>query len=364
MEAARSAIAPLTSLRFFAAVHVLLFHSGSHLLDPARWPAPLIAFLRNGYLGVSFFFVLSGFILTYSYAGRMAGAADVKDFAVARFARIYPVYAVALLLYLPISEEPFEQPLMALATVFMVQGWTPINSSAGYFWNMPAWTLSMEFFFYLLFPLILMRTETFTNGKLWAGLAISAALVASLRLPPLHPDTAHLLIADFLKMVPLPLLRLPEFVLGIFAARLFLRGNFRWMGSDAVGFSVVVVTLAVLSCSRSPWVGAAAALCFAALIVAAASNGGLLSKALSVRWLVLLGGASYGIYLLQTVVRAWIGVLFQGDLAWTGRVLYQPVLLVVAIAVFLLVEEPARRAIRSRLSRRRARTTGPATSNV
>lgn len=95
-------IKPLTSLRFFAALAVLLFHSGSSaLISTGLVPAPVANFLRNGDLGVSFFFILSGFILTFVYYGKLGSGRRLMSYARARFARIYPVYALALVLMLP-----------------------------------------------------------------------------------------------------------------------------------------------------------------------------------------------------------------------------------------------------------------------
>ena len=79
----------LTSLRFFAASYVLVFHSGGPTLSEfGRLPPLLDNFLMNGYLGVTFFFVLSGFILTYVYYGRLTTQKDRTRYAAARFARI------------------------------------------------------------------------------------------------------------------------------------------------------------------------------------------------------------------------------------------------------------------------------------
>src|SRR5580765_4025535 len=96
LEASRPRLPALTSLRFFAAFHVFLFHiQAMGAVFGAVWFQKLSSI---GYVGVSFFFVLSGFILVYTYAGKPINAGD---FWRARFARVYPAYAVALLLTLP-----------------------------------------------------------------------------------------------------------------------------------------------------------------------------------------------------------------------------------------------------------------------
>jgi peptidoglycan/LPS O-acetylase OafA/YrhL len=93
LDAPRPRLPALTSLRFFAALHVVCFHFlAFKIVSSEGWLGQISSI---GYVGVSFFFVLSGFILVYTYAGRDTPA---RDFWRARFARIYPAFAFSLLL--------------------------------------------------------------------------------------------------------------------------------------------------------------------------------------------------------------------------------------------------------------------------
>src|SRR5260370_7164480 len=93
LDVPRPRLPALTSLRFFAALHVVFFHFLAFKILPSEgWLGQISSI---GYVGVSFFFVLSGFILVYTYAGRDTPA---RDFWRARFARIYPAFAFSLLL--------------------------------------------------------------------------------------------------------------------------------------------------------------------------------------------------------------------------------------------------------------------------
>src|SRR5437762_13137509 len=111
---------PLTSLRFFAAMHVLAFHN--HLDALMDLPAGIRNIIRTGYVSVSLFFVLSGFILAYTYHGvREDASLYRRSFWVARLARLYPVYLVGLLLAAPFAVStafPSDRPA-CLSFVFL-----------------------------------------------------------------------------------------------------------------------------------------------------------------------------------------------------------------------------------------------------
>jgi len=146
---------PLTSIRFFLALGVVLFHYQLH------WTLPPSAsgLLDRTRLGVDIFFILSGFILTHVY---LQGNAQprYRRFLAARFARIYPAHLaillgmLALVLAAPLAGvglEPgrFNAPDF-VQTLLLVQAWFPRQSMA--LWNGPAWSLSAEWFAYLTFP--------------------------------------------------------------------------------------------------------------------------------------------------------------------------------------------------------------------
>jgi peptidoglycan/LPS O-acetylase OafA/YrhL len=151
----------LTGLRFWLAVWVILHHicGRGMLLEP--WanglPAPALQLIRGGYLAVQTFFILSGFVLARTYAHVKWNRRTLGRFFTARFARIYPVYFVSLVVVSPFIIEMLTQPVWTVAQraslltnyLFVLQGWT---GSLGVGWNTPAWSLSCEFFFYLWFP--------------------------------------------------------------------------------------------------------------------------------------------------------------------------------------------------------------------
>ena len=186
-EESRPRLPAVTSLRFFAAFHVALFHMNE--MGVLTGPAWLKAFAGIGYVGVSFFFVLSGFILVYTYAGREI---SLRNYFQSRFARIYPAYLFSLVLTFPFfyfGALKMQVPFFAFASqhfvlssvlvLLLLQSWIPAAALA---WNPVAWSLSVEAFFYLVFPFALPKYAKLSRTALWAlipacwlaGLAVSA----------------------------------------------------------------------------------------------------------------------------------------------------------------------------------------------
>lgn len=156
----RQRLSALTGLRFFLAAHVLLFHFAPTFFGDSGFGNNLI---RAGSSAVSGFFLLSGFILTYAHvesSDSSAGPAlniGAARFWAARFLRIYPAYLVAFILAAPFVIAGFRSSsqhygafcLKTVPYLLMLQAWIP---NLSHYWNYPAWSLSAEAFFYVLFP--------------------------------------------------------------------------------------------------------------------------------------------------------------------------------------------------------------------
>lgn len=307
----------LTGLRFFAAVAVVIYHFASVL--SRSWAAPLTNLVNSGFVAVSFFYVLSGFVLSYSYvnsAGDMQGSR--RSFWVARLARIYPAYLLAFLLAAPtnivwslnvnsLSAGITKLAVGAVSVLSLQQAWTPWSA---WYWNYPAWSVSVESFFYLCFPLLVPAVKRIEKKylivamvSLWIfGLALPSLLVATHRVPADGNDRLAMAV-EFT-----PLLRLPEFVVGILLARLYVQGvriNSRWNAAITyLPTILVVLTLAIFG-SAVPRLLLSNGLLvplFALLILGLADGQTVFAKCLSWSPLVLLGEASYGIYILQIPV--------------------------------------------------------------
>lgn len=372
----RDALPALTGLRFVAALLVVLFHYQFLVPGLARSAAPGARVIQAGFVGVSIFFVLSGFILAYTYlepSGTMRRS--MSAFWHARFARIYPAYAVALVLSLPIFiDVAVVRPVgvihlsdfikAAVLTPTLLQAWTPKKA---WMWDGPAWSLSVEAFFYALFPFIAVaiarrpRRQVVAIGC-FAGLCALAgpsvyALTSPLGIWQVTTATYGPWIAT-LKF--LPLFHLPEFVIGICTGVILnhrrdadsKRRSLAWI--TLIGAAAVVGMLALSD--RIPFLFlqcGALALPFAVLIYCLAFQQGILAKALSTRAAQLLGGASYSLYLLHLPISTYLTISgkllgFAWLTGWVGVAVYVAVAIGAALAVFVFIEEPSRSWLRAR----------------
>jgi peptidoglycan/LPS O-acetylase OafA/YrhL len=156
-------LAPLTSLRFFAASAIVVNHMQGLWGIPENLTEHLWG-RTNLSQAVSFFFVLSGFILTYVHP-ELPTRESRKRFLLARFARIWPAHVATFALLLVLIGDrgrvsgDIRDGWLWLLNLSMLHGWIPLENV--YFsFNHVSWTISTEFFFYLLFPLLIWRFHT------------------------------------------------------------------------------------------------------------------------------------------------------------------------------------------------------------
>jgi peptidoglycan/LPS O-acetylase OafA/YrhL len=179
----------LTGLRAFAALNIVFFHFGN-----PKWFGPFAPVVDNGFTSVSFFLLLSGFVLAYNYSDRaQKGQLSTRNFWVARVSRLYPIYLFALVISTGMlmqewharSHTQFAWGVML--TPMLLQGWSPSLST---FWNTPAWTMCTEAFFYLIFPLVILWKRPKRPGALVGillGLWCLGMVLPGLYMG-LHPD--------------------------------------------------------------------------------------------------------------------------------------------------------------------------------
>lgn len=322
--------------------------------------------MDNGYTSVSFFLLLSGFILAYNYSARAArGELKARNFWIARLSRLYPVYAFALLLSLGMlhsewgarSHAGFYEGLVL--TPLLVQGWVPALAT---FWNTPAWTMSTEVFFYAVFPFVVRLRRPATNRGTVALLALFWACGMVLPLLYMHflPDgdphpgryTEGFWVRA-LKFSPPP--HLPSFLFGLtladLDARLRRTGSLRFL-LGAVGVAGIYTVLRFGD--HIPYVlmhdGLMMPLFGCAILGLAGHN--LIARFFGLAPFVALGQASYCLYLLH--FNLWTLIHDSGLLTRTGLIRFDPwisyaLLAAGAGATLLLIERPLQRRIRKLL---------------
>jgi peptidoglycan/LPS O-acetylase OafA/YrhL len=348
----------LTGLRTFAAINIVLFHFSNPQLF--GWLAPVV---NAGFASVSFFILLSGFVLAYNYAGRArAGELDKGRFWEARFTRLYPVYLLSLLLswkmvlpeYAAHSHRMFWAGMVL--SPLLLQGWIPEIAT---FLNTPAWTMSAESAYYVAFPWLAKgkRPERVLPylGKM--ALVWGLGMVPGLLYIVLNPDgIAHPNRwssgpwLQVLKFTPLP--HLASFVFGVMLANLdelVPRSGYLRLILGIGGFAA---TFGVLSLgTRVPYAiehdGLLMPL-FGCIILGLAGENPLASL-LGARPLVFVGEASYCLYLLH--FNLWNLIHDSHVLDWTGLSRFDPwisylLLIGIALLALHLVEKPAQRQLR------------------
>jgi peptidoglycan/LPS O-acetylase OafA/YrhL len=337
----------LTGLRFFLALWVIFNHliGTGHVYEPIvlMLPGPFEAILRRGYQAVPTFFVLSGFVLARNYASTRWNRSSLWNYLVARFARIYPVYLLSLLIVLPFIVKAKDQPKGWLVAMHLTltQGWWVGHYTAG--WNTPAWSLSCEVFFYMIFPLLVIPMKS--RGWAWT---IGASLLACVMTQAMW----FIGISDQLK----PIIHVSDFLIGIAVARAFdlltehgAAPAGKWfygigiLGSAAVlGYAQYLPAYLSMNTLLRPM--------NALLLLGLGLGGGWLARVLSTRPIVFLGKASYGMYILHIPILWWA-------VSWPDfavRYLYVAFVVSLSCIVYVLVEEPANRFIRSMFAKRHA----------
>ncbi|MFC5326097.1 acyltransferase family protein [Bradyrhizobium oligotrophicum] len=372
-------IGSLTGLRFVAAATVAIGHGAPSLAH--GWPAELIAQVSS--IGMTMFFVLSGFVLWLNYAGRFQAqqvGPALREFAIARFARLYPMYAVvvlAIVTYLMIARGLPAPSLGFILT--MTQAWVPVQNGTMLVAVVPSlqhlWSISVELFFYLLFPFVcfLLAGVVRLSTMIWLAVANILAFALTIAafftfgdavLRELAPSLQH----NGMQWLTYyaPYLHVAQFLAGCFAAMIY-QNRAQAQPDRAERRCVTVLfwlSLAALACApmllflqpRLPgWsfsIEVAVRLIeitgFSIVFVAASRYGH--ARWLSSRAVIVGGECSYSIYLLHPfLIRlAMIGKPDEpGVLEFGLRLgLFVAIATAAAWVTYMLIEAPARSWIR------------------
>jgi peptidoglycan/LPS O-acetylase OafA/YrhL len=362
----------LTGVRFFAAFAVLLMHYAPLM----RASISVWEIASQGRAGVCFFFILSGFILTYNYFDwfeKGITAARFRAFARARIARIYPMHVAALLLLTPIILFAFARHLPGyqsspgiptvtlswLANLLLLEVYIPTTSYTQ-LWNSPAWSVASELFFYACFPMFIAMLARKSSSRRALICVAGVCFVIELSLfcvaAKLIKQATGRVDADLLDYIVfrMPFFRIWEFFIGCCLGMIFLRCPPRFLSNQLWRDGWLLATMiAVFLIAVSPWyVHRADTLSwyvlytpvFAMMIFCLAGGKTLLSDVLEFPLIVLLGEASYSLYLLHWIPMTALQLAYGPagpPIAVTIAAMIGCIAL--SVACLKLIEIPARR---------------------
>ncbi|WP_051856565.1 acyltransferase family protein [Streptomyces sp. NRRL B-1347] len=355
----------LTGMRFAAALLVFCFHASYEnvFADRRVNGAFREGASQAGWTGVSFFFVLSGFVLAFS-----ARRHDTwRAFWRRRLWKVYPSHlltaaaAVALL-----AAAGLPRPGL-LRNLLLVQTWQPdVDVILGA--NPVSWSLSCEALFYLAFPALWAGVRRIRPGRLWWWAAALAAVVALLPaaaglLLPGGPHMYWLAISEeqYWFLLAFPPVRAAEFVLGMVMARLVAAGRFPATGLWPAALALALAYTAALALPVAYGI-AALGVAPLAWLVAAGATADLRGSpgVFAARPVVWLGQVSFAFYLLHRLVQFHGHRALGEHRAWSTPAAAALLLLAAALTLLLAwamhtaVEQPLLRRFSARRPRRPA----------
>lgn len=356
-------IKPFTSLRFFFAVYIFIFHSRVINFSGTG----ISAYINNvimdgGYSGVTFFFVLSGFVITYTYHNRLdkLNIVSVRNFYVSRIARIYPSYLLITIFVLPFSltRYGYEKVLHGLFV-----GLTLTQSLSPHHWGRligPAWALSDEVVFYALTPLIFVGiafVRSRVNNRIaWMRIATAGMVVlwvvVSAAMLTWYPGVGK---KSWLLYVA-PYFRIAEYLIGVMLAHAFLSVNTDSIKAGRSAFTVleiIAVAAYLSSLAIRPYVDPVLQngmffVPFCVLIISVFYfQRGIVSELLSGRTMVFLGNLSFVFFLVHNPVQAYFNIIPAFSVFGGVKLILIEfiVALAASVLIYKYVEEPFRRKI-------------------
>ena len=402
----RPDIPALTGLRFYAAFFVLIAHGCAALLAVHETPDGAIYWIRQASgFGMTLFFVLSGFVIHYNYADLVTGAGvkGIGSYLWARFARLYPLFLLMMLIYFLVSSrhidywtghaERLSSTFRALPYFLVsVQSWlyvvidgNPLLDAIGGA-SPITWSISTEWFFYFLYLAFVWLVLKLRTPQVALLVILLWCLVWTVIAAGLYDRTDRInswAVAHFGPVADIgerpqdsfvrwllyfsPYLRLGEFVLGALVAQLYARLRSVTVSRPensvgAAGFVAAAASaVAATYVEYSPNVGTtilremnmnfALAPSAALLIFCAARYRGAIFRPLTCRPVMVLGEASYSIYLVHLVMLTAAARLLapaaHGILYDVAELLFITIIIfLISIALYAFYEAPARKLLR------------------
>ncbi len=331
-------ISQITFTRFIAAIAIVISHFSKDLfLYKIKYISDI--FLRAN-VGVSYFFILSGFIMIVAYHKK--DRIVYWEYYRNRFARIYPLYVVGLLLLLftRYSDFSFYKILLYLSGL---QSWIPGDALI---LNFPGWSISVEFLFYLLFPLLYNYFYSKGNKSIWIGIILlwlitqvfSNLYVNSVFYQGPH-TISHELISYF------PLLHLNEFLAGNLAGLVFVKNSKKMKLDWWIILIFSAILIALISIPLNFHNGLMGVL-FIPLIYLISCNNGWMTRIFSLKPMEYLGEISYAIYIVHIPVLYLVRKVLWETMGFlktdTIFLIYLIILIIISAVFYQFIEKPMR----------------------
>jgi len=377
----------LDSWRGLAACMVALFHldAYSHLYS--------VPFLRNSWLFVDFFFVLSGFVIAANYQQRLLDGFGVGRFLLLRLGRLYPLHFAMLMLFIAwdllrvlgrvlspslspanpvmLFSTPSEAPGTILANLLLVQS---LHLYDFLTWNLASWSISTEFYTYVVFAACLIGLRRH------AWIAVVLAMIGGPILIAMLSERGMNIHYDW------GIIRcVYGFAAGAVSWNLYRKWNGelrKWLSGSMVEWGALGLVVVFVSTAGTTLLSIAAPYVFALVVLAFAFEAGTASAILKLRPMVFLGTISYSIYMTHVFVakrlfdagyqldKRWHidsfthqtidggNVQFLGTRLWHGDIVYAiylAAIIVMSYFTYRWIEKPAREWVRDRVLGRRQR---------
>jgi peptidoglycan/LPS O-acetylase OafA/YrhL len=347
----------LAPLRFFAAVLIVFLHFGQFVFPFNLYP--LDRLIWGGFSALSFFFFLSGFVLSYNYIGDRP--IKFKSFFIKRFARVYPIYILAALLTLisgMLILDVFPKGFSIILQTIGLQSWVP-GMAGGL--NFPSWTVSVEISMYLLFPLIVLLYKRI--GLKAFSIFTVTFWVVSFLLHLIFINQFDILANEKLRQFTLyfPLWHLNGFIFGVLGG-IFVKSEkqkaqssfIKWRATYLISFAVLLGIIYQFQNNVDPLHNGILVPLYFLICAGFAMDNSMLTRFLSKPIFTEMGNTSYTLYIFQyPIFILFVGISGTENLSQSYFYIYLFTLLIFSFLIHKFFENPARNFIVEKLANRK-----------
>lgn len=306
----------LTSLRFLAIFFIFLSHL-SYFTQYENLKPIFDNYFYEGYFGVTFFFLLSGFVLCYNYYNRIT---DIKFdkvllFAKRRLARIYPIHVITFVISLPllykdIIKYPIKNLVNAILNITLLQSFIP-NQEVYFSFNSVSWNLSSLILFYLMFPVILVLIKKITkDGCCYISILVAIILITlEFVFISIFKSSNYIHWLFYIS----PFFRLIDSSIGMLLAVMYIKNKNKKMKSSIINIfeilSLVILIIALINFKHINQVyryGIYYIPFLSLIIYVYAFQKGVISQILKNKIFVYLGTISFSFYMIHQLVLRYV----------------------------------------------------------